>query len=61
MADGKQVFQDEDDRRAFLLIILGNQMMTMKFKALNLTIYWEMQNLLPKKNFNSLSAIFAYL
>ena len=48
MADGEQVFQDENDRRAFLLNILGNQMMTMKFKALNLTIYWEMQNLLPK-------------
>ena len=48
MADGEQVFRDEDDRRAFLLNILGNQMMTMKFKALNLTIYWEMQNFLPK-------------
>ena len=36
MADGEQVFRDEDDRRAFLLNILGNQMMTMKFKALNL-------------------------
>ena len=48
MADGEQVFRDEDDRRAFLLNILGNQMMTMKFNALNLTIYWEMQNLLPK-------------
>ena len=48
MAEGEQVFQDEDDRRAFLLNILGNQMMTMKFNALNLTIYWEMQNLLPK-------------
>ena len=43
MADIEQVFRDEDDRRAVLLNILGNQMMTMKFKALNLTIYWEMQ------------------
>ena len=48
MADGEQVFRDENDRRAFLLNIFGNQMMAMKFKALNLTIYWEMQNLLPK-------------
>ena len=48
MADGEQVFRDEDDRKTVLLNILGNPMMTMKFKALNLTIYWEMQNLLPK-------------
>ena len=48
MADGEQVFPDEDDRKAVLLNILGNPMMKMKFKALNLTIYWEMQNLLPK-------------
>ena len=48
MADGEQVFRDEDDRKAILLKILGNQMMTMKCKALNLTIYWEIQNLLPK-------------
>ena len=25
MADSKQVFRDEDDRRAFLLNIFGNQ------------------------------------
>ena len=48
MADIEQVFGDKDDRRAVLLNILGKRMMTMKFKALNLTIYWEMQNLLPK-------------
>ena len=48
MVDGEQVFRDEDDRKAVLLNILGDPMMTMKFKALNLTIYWEMQNLLPK-------------
>ena len=48
MGDIEQVFQDEDDRSAVLLNILGNQMMAMKFKALNLTINWEMQNLLPK-------------
>ena len=48
MADIEQVFRDEDDRRAVLLNILGIQMITMKFKALNLTIYWEMQKLLPK-------------
>ena len=61
MADIEQVFRDEDDRRAVLLNILGNQMMTMKFKALNLTIYWEMQNLLPKWILKSRSVIFAYL
>ena len=32
MADIEQVFRDEDDRRAVLLNILGNQMITMKFK-----------------------------
>ena len=48
MADGEQVFRDKDDRRAVLLNILGDPMMTMKFTALNLTIYLEMQNLLPK-------------
>ena len=48
MADSEQVLRAEDDRRAVLLNILGNQMMTMKFKALNLTIYWEMQFFLLK-------------
>ena len=61
MADIEQVFRDEDNRRAVLLNIFGNVMMTMKSKALNLTIYWEMQNLLPKYNLKSRSGIFAYL
>ena len=33
MADIEQVFRDEDDRKAVLLNILGNPMMTMKFKG----------------------------